>query len=197
MANPGVQFAPGSAALSGSPLVHMPLSMSLAAMIPQPETQGAEPQLQILDLPQRPDHRLDPEPQGQSLDEDQEGEPGSPNLLDKLLEERGEDGDEDDKDSYSSSLFMPNVWKYERPYVYTGDAGVVFLLFAFFSGALCLYTFLPFSVIFISVYFNQALDVVTAVNVTSNNTVGLEMEQVSQSWKKGTLKFNLWSLDLL
>ncbi|KAF0030294.1 hypothetical protein F2P81_017025 [Scophthalmus maximus] len=109
MANPGVQFAPGSAALSGSPLVHMPLSMSLAAMIPQPETQGAEPQLQILDLPQRPDHRLDPEPQGQSLDEDQEGEPGSPNLLDKLLEERGEDGDEDDKDSYSSSLFMPNV----------------------------------------------------------------------------------------
>uniref|UniRef100_A0A3B4WB95 POU class 2 homeobox associating factor 1 n=1 Tax=Seriola lalandi dorsalis TaxID=1841481 RepID=A0A3B4WB95_SERLL len=88
MPNPGVQFAPGSAALSGSPLVHMPLSMSLTTMIPQLEAQGADPQPQILDLPQQPE---------------------SPNLLDKLLEDHKEDGEEEDKDSYSGSLFIPNV----------------------------------------------------------------------------------------
>uniref|UniRef100_A0A3B4H6V9 POU class 2 homeobox associating factor 1 n=1 Tax=Pundamilia nyererei TaxID=303518 RepID=A0A3B4H6V9_9CICH len=43
MPNHGVQFAPGSAALPGSPLVHMPLSMSLTAMIPQLEPQGMDP----------------------------------------------------------------------------------------------------------------------------------------------------------
>ncbi|XP_071327998.1 POU domain class 2-associating factor 1 [Trachinotus anak] len=109
MPNPGVQFAPGSAALSGSPLVHMPLSMSLTTMIPQLEAQGADPQPQILDLPQRSEHQLDPEAQGQSLDEDPGIEPESPNLLDKLLEDQKEDGEEEDKDSYSSSIFIPNV----------------------------------------------------------------------------------------
>ncbi|XP_022623810.1 POU domain class 2-associating factor 1 [Seriola dumerili] len=109
MPNPGVQFAPGSTALSGSPLVHMPLSMSLATMIPQLEAQGADPQPQILDLPQRSEHQLDPEAPGQSLDEDPEIEPESPNLLDKLLEDHKEDGEEEDKDSYSGSLFIPNV----------------------------------------------------------------------------------------
>ncbi|KAG7237040.1 hypothetical protein INR49_032886 [Caranx melampygus] len=103
-------FAPGSAALSGSPLVHMPLSMSLTTMIPQLETQGADHQPQILELPpQRSDHQLDTEAQAQSLDEDPDIEPESPNLLDKLLEDQKEDGEEEDKDSYSSSIFIPNV----------------------------------------------------------------------------------------
>ncbi|XP_018555760.1 POU domain class 2-associating factor 1 [Lates calcarifer] len=109
MPNPGVQFAPGSAALSGSPLVHMPLSMSLTTMIPQLEAQGADPQPQILDLPQRSGHHLAPEPRDQSLDEDPGIEPESPNLLDKLLEDHKEAGEEEDKDSYSGSLFIPNV----------------------------------------------------------------------------------------
>lgn len=113
MPNPGVQFAPGSAALPGSPLVHMPLSMSLTTMIPQLEAHGIDPQPQILDLPQRSDHQLDPEPQGQSLDEDPGVEPESQSLLDKLLEDQKDDGEEEEKDSYSSSLFIPNVWKYE------------------------------------------------------------------------------------
>uniref|UniRef100_A0A3B4UFQ4 POU class 2 homeobox associating factor 1 n=1 Tax=Seriola dumerili TaxID=41447 RepID=A0A3B4UFQ4_SERDU len=52
---------------------------------------------------------LDPEAPGQSLDEDPEIEPESPNLLDKLLEDHKEDGEEEDKDSYSGSLFIPNV----------------------------------------------------------------------------------------
>lgn len=107
--NPGVQFAPNSAALPGSPLVHMPLSMSLTTMIPQLEPQCVDPQSQILDLQQRPDHQLDSEPQDQSLDEDAVVESESPNLLDKLLEDQKDDGGEEDKDSYSSSLFIPNV----------------------------------------------------------------------------------------
>uniref|UniRef100_A0A3P8S0P0 OCA domain-containing protein n=1 Tax=Amphiprion percula TaxID=161767 RepID=A0A3P8S0P0_AMPPE len=109
MPNPGVQFAPGSAALPGSPLVHMPLSMSLTTMFPQLEAQGAEPQPQILELPEHADHQLDPEPQGQSLNEDPEVESESPNLLDKLLEDHKEHGEEEEKDSYSSSIFIPSV----------------------------------------------------------------------------------------
>ncbi|KAF3692587.1 POU domain class 2-associating factor 1 [Channa argus] len=109
MPNPGVQFGPSSAALPTSPLVHMPLSMSLTTMIPQLEAQSADPHPQILDLPQRSDHPLDPEQQGQSLDEDQGVEPESPNLLDKLLEDNKENDEEEEKDSYSNSLFIPNV----------------------------------------------------------------------------------------
>lgn len=112
MPNPGVQFATGSAALPGSPLVHMPLSMSLTTMIPQLDAQGVDPQPQLLDLPQRSDHQLDPEPQGQSLDEDPGVEPESASLLDKLLEDQKDDGGENGKDSYSSTLFIPNVWNY-------------------------------------------------------------------------------------
>ncbi|KAM7399811.1 hypothetical protein PAMP_019055 [Pampus punctatissimus] len=107
MPSSGVQFAQGSATLPGSPLVHMPLSMSLATMIPQLEAQGVDPQPQILDLPQRSDHQLNPEPHGQTLDEDPERE--SPNLLDKLLEDQKKDAEEEGKDSYSSSLFIPHV----------------------------------------------------------------------------------------
>uniref|UniRef100_A0A8C9Y0L4 OCA domain-containing protein n=1 Tax=Sander lucioperca TaxID=283035 RepID=A0A8C9Y0L4_SANLU len=83
MPNPGVQFAPGSAALPGSPVVHMPLSMSLTTMIPQLEAQGGG----------HP-HPLEAE---------------SPNLLDKLLEDQKGDSEDEDKDSYSSPLFIPNV----------------------------------------------------------------------------------------
>lgn len=108
MPNPGVQFSPSSA-LPGSPLVHMPLSMSLTTMIPQLESQDADPsQPQILEIPQHSDHQLDPEPQGQPLNEDPELEPESPNLLDKLLEDHKEHGEEKDKDSYSGSLFIHN-----------------------------------------------------------------------------------------
>ena len=87
----------------------MPLSMSLTTMIPQMETQGLDSEPQILNLPQHSDHQLDPEPQGHCLNEDPEAEPESPNLLDKLLEDHKGHGEEEDKDSYSSSLFMPNV----------------------------------------------------------------------------------------
>nr|XP_046244352.1 POU domain class 2-associating factor 1 [Scatophagus argus] len=107
MPNPGVQFAPGSAALPGSPLVHMPLSMSLTTMIPQMEAQGIDPHPQIPDLPQRSDHQLEAEPQ--SLDEDPGVESETPSLLDKLLEDQKDDGSEEDKESYNSSLFIPNV----------------------------------------------------------------------------------------
>lgn len=109
MPNPGVQFAPSSAALPGSPLVHMPLSMSLTTMIPQLEAQGVDSQPQILDHPQSSDHQLDPEPQGEPLDEDPGVESESQSLLDKLLEDQKDDDQEEDKDSYGSSLFLPNV----------------------------------------------------------------------------------------
>ncbi|XP_068561702.1 POU domain class 2-associating factor 1 [Cebidichthys violaceus] len=93
-----VQFGPGSAALPGSPLLHMPLSMSLTAMIPQLEAPGADhPQI------------LDPDLQGQSLDEDPGVDAEAPSLLDKLLEDQKGDGEEEDKDSYSSSLFISNA----------------------------------------------------------------------------------------
>lgn len=105
MPNHGVQFAPGSAALPGSPLVHMPLSMSLTAMIPQLEPQGMDPQPEILEIPEHSEQQA----QGQSLNEDPEVEAESPNLLDKLLEDHKEHGEEEDKDSYRSSLFIPNV----------------------------------------------------------------------------------------
>nr|XP_020476384.1 POU domain class 2-associating factor 1 [Monopterus albus] len=108
MPNPGVQFAPGSAALPGSPLMHMPLSVSVTTMVPQLEAQGVDPQSQILELPQHSGHQLDPEPQGPSLDEDPEVESESSNLLDKFLDDKEAD-EEEDKESYSSSLYIPNV----------------------------------------------------------------------------------------
>lgn len=109
MPNPAMQFSTNSAALpGGSPLVHMPLSMSLTTMMPQLDPQCVDPQ-PILDLQQRPGHQLDSEPQGPSLDEDEVVEPESPSLLDKLLEDQKDDGGEGDKDSYGSSLFIPDV----------------------------------------------------------------------------------------
>ncbi|KAM6932805.1 POU domain class 2-associating factor 1 [Lycodopsis pacificus] len=103
-----VHFGPGSAALPGSPLLHMPLSMSLTTMIPQLEAPGAD-HPQILDLPQRPEHQMDPDLQDQSLDEDPVVDAEAPSLLDKLLEDQKAGGEEEDKDSYSSSLFISNA----------------------------------------------------------------------------------------
>ncbi|XP_031734288.1 POU domain class 2-associating factor 1 [Anarrhichthys ocellatus] len=103
-----VHFGPGSAALPGSPLLHMPMPMSLTTMIPQLEAPGAD-HSQILDLPQRPEHQMDPDLQGQSLDEDPVVDAEAPSLLDKLLEDQKGDDEEEDKDSYSSSLFISNA----------------------------------------------------------------------------------------
>ncbi|KAM9853539.1 uncharacterized protein pou2af1 [Aulostomus maculatus] len=100
----GVQFAPGPATLSGSPLVHMPLSMSLTTMIPQ----STEPQPQILDQPHHSD-QINPEPQDPILDEDPGIESETPNLLDKLLEDQKDSSEEEGRDSYSNSLFIQNV----------------------------------------------------------------------------------------
>lgn len=99
--NPGVQFAAGPSALPGPPLVHVPVSMSLATVIPQPE-----PQTPVPDLRQSPDPRLDCELPEPPLDEDADSE--SPSLLDNILEERkaAEGGM---KDSFSSSIFIPDV----------------------------------------------------------------------------------------
>nr|XP_013872307.1 PREDICTED: POU domain class 2-associating factor 1 [Austrofundulus limnaeus] len=107
--SPGVQFSPGSAALPGSPVVHMPLSMSLTTMIPQLDAQGLDTQSHIVELPQQSEDPLDPESQDQCLNEDLEVEPESPNLLDKLLEDQKKHGGDEDKDLYPSSLFLPNV----------------------------------------------------------------------------------------
>ncbi|XP_061576161.1 POU domain class 2-associating factor 1 isoform X2 [Cololabis saira] len=111
MPTPGVPFGPGSAALPGSPLVRMPLSMSLTTMIPgsQLEAQGLDAHSHILELPQHPNQQLDPETQGPDLDDDPEVESESPSLLDKLLEDHKGHGAEEDKDSFSNSLFIPDV----------------------------------------------------------------------------------------
>uniref|UniRef100_A0A3P8UWY8 POU class 2 homeobox associating factor 1 n=1 Tax=Cynoglossus semilaevis TaxID=244447 RepID=A0A3P8UWY8_CYNSE len=89
--NPGVQFSPGPSGLSTQPLVQMPLSLSLTPVIPGLEDHGADPQAQNLDL------------------EEAGVEPNSPNFLDKLLENHKEDGEEENKESYGSSLFIANV----------------------------------------------------------------------------------------
>ncbi|XP_068601923.1 POU domain class 2-associating factor 1 [Brachionichthys hirsutus] len=93
--NPGVKLAPGSAVLAGSPLVHMPLSMSLTTMIPQLDCQSMDLQ----------PTNLDSEPQGHSLDDDLGVELESQNLLDKLLENQKADGVDVDKESNRSSFF--------------------------------------------------------------------------------------------
>lgn len=99
--SPGVQFTSGSAAFTGPPLVHVPLSMSLATMIPQLDLQISNGEPQTLD------QQLVPVAEVQSLDDDPSVEQDSPNLLDKLLEDQSKDGGED-KDSYNS-IFIPNV----------------------------------------------------------------------------------------
>lgn len=81
--NPGLQFA---AAPPASPLLHLPVSMCVTPMAPEPGPHTPAPQL-ACELP---------------LDED-----AAPSLLDKLLEERR--AEEEAKDSYGCSLFIPNV----------------------------------------------------------------------------------------
>ncbi|XP_075996679.1 POU domain class 2-associating factor 1 [Genypterus blacodes] len=106
---PGVQYAPGPAALPGSPLVHMPLSMSLTAMIPQLEAQAVESQIQILDLQQRSEQQLNPQPEAQPGVKAPEVELEPLNPLEKLLEDHKDEGSTEDKNSYSSSIFMRNI----------------------------------------------------------------------------------------
>ncbi|XP_034024953.1 POU domain class 2-associating factor 1 isoform X2 [Thalassophryne amazonica] len=106
MSSTGVQFTPGSASLPGTPLVHMPLSMSLTTVIPQLEAQSVDSHLQILDLPQCSDHQLNRETQAQSLDDDSGIEPESPNLLDKLLDQKDAEEEQECKSFYSSSFFL-------------------------------------------------------------------------------------------
>lgn len=88
--NPGVQF-------------HMPLSMSVTTTMPQPAPPATDPEL-LQDPPPQLDCEL-PDP---PLEEDTGSESGSPSLLDALLEERKAEGG-GAKDSYRSSLFIPNV----------------------------------------------------------------------------------------
>lgn len=102
LSTPGVHFAPSSAPLPGSPLVHMPLSMSLTTVIPQ----SVDPHPQIVELYQNSGEQLDSEPQDNPLNEDDVRDTESPNLLEKLLEEQKDH--EDNKDSYSA-VFIPNL----------------------------------------------------------------------------------------
>ncbi|XP_056139802.1 POU domain class 2-associating factor 1 [Lampris incognitus] len=114
MPSTGVQFTPGSAALPGSPLVHMPLPMPLTTMISQLDTQGLDAQAQPIQLPQPSDHQmnsktptLDMAPQ--PLVKDPDVQPESPNPLEKLLEDPKEEDEEEDKNNYSNSLFLRDV----------------------------------------------------------------------------------------
>lgn len=101
----GVTYLPWTAvsspaALPGSQLLHVPLSMSLATMIPQLDVQASNGEVQILDQPLHPDQ------EGQSVNEEAEEKQESTNLLDKLLEETKADTE---KDPYSNSIFGTNV----------------------------------------------------------------------------------------
>lgn len=106
LSNPGIQLAPGPASLARSPLVHVPLSMSLTTMLPPLECQGLDPQPQVLNVPQRVGHQLEPQPHGQSGDGDPGPELEPQSLLDKLLGNDKPDGDTEGRNSYSSSLFV-------------------------------------------------------------------------------------------
>ncbi|XP_061638064.1 POU domain class 2-associating factor 1 [Phyllopteryx taeniolatus] len=105
----GVQFAPGSTTLSGSPLVHMSLSKTLTTTVPQLDTQGIDSQVQNLEPLQYSDltnRKLHDE----VLDEGQAVELEAPNLLDKILEDQGKEEESGGKVSYSNSLFVPNAF---------------------------------------------------------------------------------------
>ncbi|XP_033833132.1 POU domain class 2-associating factor 1 [Periophthalmus magnuspinnatus] len=93
-------------ALSGSSLLHVPLSMSLATMIPQLDPQVSNVDSQILGTPLQP--VTEGPSEGQSEEEDHEKQE-SPSLLDKLLEEQKADDEEEDKDLYSDSIYVTNV----------------------------------------------------------------------------------------
>ncbi|XP_054650822.1 POU domain class 2-associating factor 1 [Dunckerocampus dactyliophorus] len=105
MPSSGVQFGPGSATLSGSSLVHMPLS----TMFPQQDTQGINSQPQSLE-PLQYSHQINPEPRNKASDEDGGAELEASNLLDKILESQRKDDELGGKEQlYSTSLFLPNA----------------------------------------------------------------------------------------
>ncbi|XP_077422249.1 POU domain class 2-associating factor 1 [Vanacampus margaritifer] len=97
----GVQFAQGSTTPSGSSLVHVPLSKSLSS-------QAIDSQPQILE-PLQYSEQANPKPHNEVLDDDQV-ESEAANLLDKILEDQGKDGDSGGKVSYSSSFFLPSAF---------------------------------------------------------------------------------------
>uniref|UniRef100_A0A8C6SYE1 OCA domain-containing protein n=1 Tax=Neogobius melanostomus TaxID=47308 RepID=A0A8C6SYE1_9GOBI len=104
--NCGLTYLPWTAvsspaALPGSSLIHVPLSMSLATMIPQLDVQVRDDEAQILEQP------LHPGTEGQSVHEEAEEKLESPSLLDRLLEEQK--ADNEDKDSCSNTIFVTNV----------------------------------------------------------------------------------------
>ncbi|KAM9811426.1 POU domain class 2-associating factor 1 isoform X2 [Syngnathus typhle] len=93
----GVQFAPGSTTLSGSCLVQMPLSKSLAS-------QGHQPHLlDPLEYSDQTNSKTE-----EVIHEDQAEELETPNLLDKILEDQGKDEYSGGKVSYSNSFFLPS-----------------------------------------------------------------------------------------
>uniref|UniRef100_A0A3B4A706 OCA domain-containing protein n=1 Tax=Periophthalmus magnuspinnatus TaxID=409849 RepID=A0A3B4A706_9GOBI len=106
LTNFGVMPTPLPTALSGSSLLHVPLSMSLATMIPQLDPQVSNVDSQILGTPLQP--VTEGQSEGQSEEEDHEKQE-SPSLLDKLLEEQKADDEEEDKDLYSDSIYVTNV----------------------------------------------------------------------------------------
>ncbi|XP_019716756.1 uncharacterized protein pou2af1 [Hippocampus comes] len=98
----GVQFASGSTPVSGSSFVHTPLSKSLT-------NQDIASQHQILEPLQYSD-QTNPKLHNEVLDEDQEVELETPNLLDKILEDQGKGEDSGGKVSYSNSFYLPSAF---------------------------------------------------------------------------------------
>ncbi|XP_051935032.1 uncharacterized protein LOC127609233 isoform X2 [Hippocampus zosterae] len=98
----GVQFASGSTPMSGSSLVHTPLSKSLT-------NKDTDSQHQILEALQYSD-QTNPKLHNEVRDEDQEVELETPNLLDKILEDQGKDEDSGGKVSYSNWFYLPSAF---------------------------------------------------------------------------------------
>ncbi|CAL1570863.1 unnamed protein product [Knipowitschia caucasica] len=90
------------AALSGSPLLHVPLSVPFATMIPQLDLRGPSAESSIQEQPmlsgtESPSEREVPEIKQES-----------PSLLDALLEEQKSDN-EQHKDMYSNPIYVTHV----------------------------------------------------------------------------------------
>ncbi|XP_077467776.1 POU domain class 2-associating factor 1 [Stigmatopora argus] len=100
----GVQFAAGSTTLSGSSLVHMPLSRPLVS---KQDTLviGSQPQnLEPVQYSEQANHK----PHGDELEQAVELEP--PNLLDNILENQGKIAELGGTLLYSNSLFLSNAF---------------------------------------------------------------------------------------
>ncbi|XP_077579594.1 POU domain class 2-associating factor 1 [Stigmatopora nigra] len=103
----GVQFAAGSTTLSGSSLVHMPLSRPLTTLVSKQDNLviGFQPQkLECVQYSEQANHK----PHGDELELAAELEP--PNLLDNILENQGKIAELGGTLSYSNSLFLSNAF---------------------------------------------------------------------------------------